>query len=583
MKMRYSLVAAALLWSWCALAGAEEKSAADILPASTVGYVEVTNPKQLLGLVLEHPLRRKVEELDQYKQALQSKEFQQFLLGKVFIEFQIGMDLRTAAEKLTGGGIYLAGDPKTNGAALLIKSTDQALLEKVRDTMIRLTRDDAKNKSQPDPIKSVEYRGLTAYSYGEAKFATAGPWLIVTNKDDLGKQMLDNYLDGGASLAADKQFQAARAAMVGQPAAWAYAGLAPVRDAGLAKDLYKDKSDNPVIELLLGGVLSTLKQTPYATAALYAETEQLKLVLSTPHDPTWVGKPREFFFGAAGKGAAPAPLVPKQTVLSLGTFRDLSSMWLSKSDLFDENVNAGFAQADSTLTTLFSGRDFGRDILGAFRPEMQLVVARQDYKGLTTPEPDIKLPAGALVFQLKDAEKMQPQLKILFQSLIGFVNITSAMQGQPPLDTNVDKVGEGRLIAATYLPDKSGEGKINYNFSPTIGFAGDSFIVSSTSRLASELIELASAAKSPPAAATAAFDNTRINFSAPVLKDILQDNRKQLVAQNQLREGHTKEQAEKETDSLLSLLGAVKDLSARLSGDGKYLNLEVELRLEPIK
>lgn len=583
MKIRLWLLSILLLGSFCSFAGAADKTAADFFPDTTVGYVEIPNPKQLIGVVLDHPLRQKVEELEQYKQATQSKEYQQFLLGKVFIEFQLGMELRPALEKLSGGGIYLAGDPTTNGVALLVKATDQALLEKTRDTVLQLVRDDAKGKSQPEPVKSAEYRGIKAFSVGEAKFAVVGPWLLVTNKDALGKQLLDNYLDGDATLAKSKQFQAARANISGQPAVWAYANLAPLRDAGIGKELYKDKSENPAAEVLLGGVLSNLKQTPYATASLYVDSEQLKLVASVPHDPAWVSKPREFFFGPSGKGSAPRPLTPKQTVLSLGTYRDFASMWLSKSDLFDENVNAGFSQADNTLTTLFSGRDFGREILGAVRPEMQLMVARQDYKGLATPEPEIKLPAGAIVFQLKDAEKMQPQLKVIFQSLIGFINITAAQQGQPPLDINMEKVGDGKVIAATYLPDKTADGKINYNFSPTIGFVGENFIISSTSRLASELVELAASVKPAPAAEEKGFENTRINLNVPVLKDILQDNRQHLVAQNQLQQGHSKEQAEKETDLILNLLGTVRDLSARLSGDGKNLNLELGVRLAPVK
>ena len=108
-------------------------------------------------------------------------------------------------------------------------------------------------------------------------------------------------------------------------------------------------------------------------------------------------------------------------------------------------------------------------------------------------------------------------------------------------------------------------------------------IVSSTSRLAGELVDLAAKTKEAPAVEGKSFDNTRVHLNVPVLKDILQDNRKHLVAQNQLEKGHAKEQAEKEIDTLLALLGAVRDVTVRLSGDGKNLNLEFGLRLEAIK
>lgn len=584
MKIRTLLLAFAVVASLASVRLiAAEKTAAEILPASTVGYLEISDPKQLIGVILDHPLRKRVEDLAEYKKALDSKEGQQLRTGIVFAEFQLGMELRPALEKLTGGGIYLAGDPKSNGIALLVKSSDAALLEKLLDTALKLARDAAANQGGGDPIKSVEYRGVKAYQAGEARFAIIGSWLVATNKDELGKQMFDNYLDGGASLAADAQFQAARKNISGKPTAWGYLSLAPLRNAGVAKELYKEKSDNPALEVLFGGLLSNLKQTPFATVSLYVETEQVRLVAQTPHDPSWVAKPREFYFGPGNKGAAPEPLTPKQTILSIGTYRDFAGLWLSKSDLFDENVIAGFAQADNTLSTLLQGRDFGRDILGAFRPEMQLVVARQDYKGLETPEPDIKLPAGALIVQFKEAEKMQPQLKLLFKSLVGFINVASAQQGQPPLDFNDEKHGDGSMVVTKYLADKSTDGKINYNLSPTIGFVKDRFIISSTSNLAGELIDLAAAAKPTAVAENQPRDNTRATISVAPLRAVLEDNRKHLVAQNQLEKGHSKEAAENEIGGLLAILSAVKDATLRLGGDGKSLSFELGLRLEPAK
>ena len=80
-------------------------------------------------------------------------------------------------------------------------------------------------------------------------------------------------------------------------------------------------------------------------------------------------------------------------------------MWRGRGDLFNEQMNEELAKADSGLTTLFGGKDFGEDILGAFRPETQVVVARQHFaKG--QPTPDIQLPAFGLVAEMKDPEKM---------------------------------------------------------------------------------------------------------------------------------------------------------------------------------
>ena len=127
-------------------------------------------------------------------------------------------------------------------------------------------------------------------------------------------------------------------------------------------------------------------------------------------------------------------------------------MWRRAGDLFNEQTNEELAKADSGLTTLFGGKDFGEDILGALRPETQVVVARQVFAaGQSTPA--IKLPAFGLVAELKDPAKMQPELRRTFQSLIGFLNVVGAMNGQPQLDLDMEKSDAAQFVTASYLPD----------------------------------------------------------------------------------------------------------------------------------
>ena len=51
------------------------------------------------------------------------------------------------------------------------------------------------------------------------------------------------------------------------------------------------------------------------------------------------------------------------------------------------------AQADSGLSAFLGGKSFGTDVLGSLRPQMQLVVAAQDFGAAGVKEPTIKLPA----------------------------------------------------------------------------------------------------------------------------------------------------------------------------------------------
>ncbi len=558
-------------------AAAEERTAAQLLPATTAVYVEIRQPMQLLDTALEHPMRAKLESIEDVKKGLESEQFEQFLGAVRFIELQIDMKWQEALEAITAGGLYAGIDAETEGLVVLAKSRDEKTLTKVRETLISLARQDAKNKGNPDPFEEKDYRGITAYKIQNNVFAQVGTWLMVTNKGELAKVIADTYLDGSdATLAGNKNFTAARESIDGEPAALAFADVGVLRDKGVAKELFREKSDNPLAELLLGGILNSLQDAPYATGTLYFEAEQTKLVASLPHDPANSTEARQFYFGPEGNGAAPKPLLPNETLLSIVTYRDVGEFWLAKEELFEENIVAQLAQADSQFSTLFAGLDFGQEVLGAVQPEIQIVLARQDFAHLDTPEPDIKLPTGAMIFRLKEPEKMQRRLKVAYQSLIGFANIGLAQQGQPQLDIETETRGDTRIVSATYLPDETKKGAIAYNFSPSIAFVGDRFIIAGTRQLAVELAELAADQTEQQAAG----ENTQATLDAQVLHDVLADNREHLVAQNVLEKGHAKADAEKEIGTVLDLLGIGKDASLQLKTTKDKLSLEVQLRFK---
>lgn len=556
------------------------KTGADVMPASTSIYIEWRQPKAFLDLVLDHPLRKKVEAMKGVAEALEGPKYLQFNAILAAIEAQIGLKWRPALGALTEGGIYFGLDMKTNGLALVVRPGEEETLTKVIDTFIKMARDDAENKGNDDPVETYEYRETTVYRVDQARFGTFGGWFVLTNNKKLGKQIADRCLDGGGdTLAGNERFRTARGTISGKPTLWAYADVATMRAGGFAKQLYSGKTDNPGAELLFGGLLGTLQETPFATGSLYLESDHLRLALSTPHKPKWIGEAREYFFGPGGKAPAPGLLQVKNTILALSTYRNFSEMWLRAGDLFEDDVAEGMAQAESGLSTLFSGKDFAEDILGAFKPEVQFVAARQEF-GDKTPQPAIKLPAFALVFRFKEPDKARADFRRTFTSLIGFINVTGAMNGQPQLDLDFETVGDHKVITATYVPEEdekdTKEGKINFNFSPSVAFVGDRFIVCSTKGLARELAGASTDAQEPATKA-----NTHVRADLAALRKVLEDNRRHLVSQNMLEEGNSKEEAEGAIGAQLAILELLRGASLGLKADDDTLS--VELRIDLVK
>ena len=579
----------------------DETNFAGMLPETTAIYLQLAPAETLLS----HPLRERVEGSEPFKGFMSSPQGGQLRAGINFVQFLVGDTVENIAKKLTHGGAAIAVDRQTEGLALIAKAESAQWLDEYLKKLLKLARDNASGRGAPDPIESIEYRGVTVWKANRAAAAAIDGTLVVVNKPELGKVIVDRLLDGAAGgLAASDAFKSAWA-MRGeaeggeQNAAWGYFDVAVLRQANVPKGIYREPKNSFNAELMLGGVLAILRQTPVATAALSMGQRDVTLKLTTPFDKAWGGEPREFFFGPMGQGeqgdakpgvAAPLIEVPG-TLASLSSYRDVAALWLRAGDLFDEQVNDQMAAADATLTTLFSGHDFGTEILGGLAPQVRLVSAKHE-PAEGGPVPEIKLPSFALVSQLRDPQTMRGEYKRIFQSLVGFLNITGALNGQPQLDLDSEKVGDETFYTADYLLDADRpEGEkvpIQFNFRPTLGFVGDRMILASTTKLAKEIAAQVASDAAVPApqgdqgkqavvesseAKLITSDderldaNTVLQVRADVVKEMLELNRGFLVAQNMLEKGHGKEAAEREIGMLMSIVDELEGFGMSLRFD----------------
>jgi hypothetical protein len=567
-----------------------EFSAVDVFPASTAVYIEIPDPSKFLRALLEHPIADRVQQLDAWKQALRSPGMTGVLTACNFLELQFGKPWTETLESVTAKGVYFAVDAadRSPEAVLLIRGKDADLMQEVRLKLLELTR------LGGSEIRKLEtYRDIPVYRLPQGGAAVVGEWLIVASSGDAGRKLLDRILDLPAtpnanvansppdsapqSLAAVPAFRTTTAQFAPVAAVRAWFGLSAIRDALQSASRggegpFARQIDNPPAELLLGGLQSVLGKADWATAELQMAATGPQLRLKTAFDPAWIPEQREWYFGPQAAGRVPGiPEIPN-TVGTLGIYRNVSQMWLRAGDLFSEQINDRMAEAESNLGTIFAGRDFGEEVLGAFEPGMLLLAARQDFTRIT-PVPAIRLPSFALLLTLKDPDTMRPELRRIFQSVIGFGNIVGAQQGQPQLELDMQRLEDAELVSARYLPPKptaAGPVPIVYNFSPTAAFQGNRFILASSTQLAEALLK--APVKDAPAA------NLATEMNVPVLGDVLSDNRDAIVSGNMLSKGQTREEADAELNLLLQLLSWFQSVSARLTPSADSLQLEFSLQ-----
>ncbi len=428
--------------------GQSNESAADLFPSDALLYLEVKDPKPLIQSAQASPIRKKVLQSTAYKAAIKGPDILKLQVALGLFEGHMEMPWQDALLACAEGGIYVAWDGQKNSPALLMRARDEQILEKLKQGIVKV----AKASGNPNAIKSAEYRGIQAFGVNEIKFGVLGKWFLVTSNNDLGKQIIDRYLDQGTDhLASAVEFSEAREKTNSQSNVWGFANVNGIRKTGKAKELFLGKTDNILAEAILGGLLTNLQHTAYAATSLELEPNKIQWTLYAPHQTQWNADGREYYFGPADQAGVLSMFRDSDTLFTLSAHRDLSEMWLRASDLMTDKANDELAQADAQLTTFFSGKDFGEDILGAFGPKLQIVVARQEVSELQ-PVPAVKLPAFAIVFQLISPDTTIAEFRRIFISFLGFLNITGAMNGQPQLDIEIDQLDGFPFLTTRFIP-----------------------------------------------------------------------------------------------------------------------------------
>lgn len=548
---------------------------AEVFPSGASLYIEIPHPDAVIDLAANHPLRSRIAELEPVRQGLNSPQMKMVRLGLSFLELRIGEDLLTAVKQLTKGGVYLGADINKQAIGLAFKSNDEDLLKKTAGEILGFI----KQQGGENAFQIKTYReGKLALMQGLV-LARYGKWFLLSNQESYIRSMADNLADRGkasdssqANLATSPAFLAAVKKRSDKSSVWAFVDLVAVRKLPNTKPLFQGTTDNPAAELLFGGVLEGLEDAGFLAAGLQIASDQLRLRVNLPFTQDGIRESREFYFGNQARGYAP-PLVEVPGLLGqVVTYRDLGRWWLAKEDLFSEKVIANLSLAESQLSTFFGNADFGEEILGALQPGLRLVVKPQEYKQGV--EPDIKLPAFALIGRLQNPQR-ETRFRISFNSFITLLNL-SENGSMPQFDVQTMKEQGYRVTSAQYLiDDEEDTGLIHYNFSPSIAFQDDFMILASTEDLACEL-----------AAATKAWDpeatidsNASLVVNISDLKKQLQLNRESLIAQSMVDNNQSRQSAAEELEILFSIMDYAKQAAVDYQVRENEMSLDITLDL----
>lgn len=553
-----------------------------LMPESSVVYLEISRPQEVLDRLTSKSLYEHIQALPGVDEYYKSDEYSKARLAIALLEAGIGRTWIQAIKDLAGESIHFGFDPASGTAVLVIRGQSKDFADKLNQSLVTLASQAAAQQGKPSQVQSVVHNGIQAWMVAPGEIhAILGNLIVMGNKPEVVQGAIDKFQGTGGptrSLLDAPEFQTVRRQMDADQVGWAYLKWAAIRSESNIDKALHDRSTNVLLEVLTGGVLDTLRDAPYVTAALRWKGNRLSLNLEVPRDATKVAAARQWFFASSG---GQADLNPPNTIGTFTLDRDLAGMWLAREDLFTEQVLAGFAQADTQFGLFFSNRDFATEVLAELEPEMQVVVTRQQF-GSGPAVPNIKLPAFALVMKMKRPEVIGKHLLIAYQKIVGLVNISGGQEGQPALLLGSEAYQGATISKATYEPEiiaTNDTGPINYNFSPSCAQVGKYFIVGSSLDIVRSLVDnLQKGSSTDPSQAS---QITRLDASGEEAALALEANQEMLISQTMLRQGQGRPEAERAIGAILKLVRMADHAGLRLSAKPASMSLELFLDSDP--
>ncbi len=167
--------------------GQDVQSADQFFPASTVIYLEVSDPPQLIDAVMNHKLRGRIEGMDQVQQFLKSPQYTMAMMGKELLEKQLGCTWDIALRNVTSEGLYFGFDIKTQGLAIMFQAKNEAELKKTAETFLNMASMAGQGEGSKTPYKIKPYRDCKVADFGDFLMARMGTWFLISNNNQLVK------------------------------------------------------------------------------------------------------------------------------------------------------------------------------------------------------------------------------------------------------------------------------------------------------------------------------------------------------------------------------------------------------------
>jgi len=555
--------------SMAAVSGAA-KAPSQLIPDRAAVSLEILKPAPLVEALLSPAFANRLKALPGYGELAAGPKLRDLQNVVQLLETTLQTNWQTIVRRVVRQNAALAFGAG-NRHLLVLTGDDPGMLRGLHDLALQIARSEADKRGQPDQVRSMEYEGLTGWTFnGKEAHTVIGSQLLAASDAAVLKAAVDlRGPQASGSLADRADYQAARTAAGSEAVALVFLDLQQLRNAPGFAALLQGQAKNPLACLLLADTQERLKTARWMAVGAYIENGGLTLkAFSDATIPT--GPAASFSQVKKGdRGLAPNLEVPRQLAV-FNVHRDLAGFYAAKDTLFPARTS-GLIFFENMMGIFFSGRNLTDEVLAETKPQVQLIVARQDYdQSIGVPEPQI--PAFALVFELRHPEKFGEVVEEAWQKALGLVNFTRGQKAEPGMILDRAEHNGHRITLARFsASDIEDRSRVDsrFNFRPSLALAKNRAILSSTDQLARDLLDAAN--KTPGATGSStAQTHTLVRLHGTELASLMRSNRLSLVRGDMVKKGKSQQEAEAGIDLFTALVGWVNQatLTAGAASDG---------------
>jgi hypothetical protein len=556
------------------------------VPSGAIAYAETSGLGSLISSIKTSAMYETLIKSEQFKEMQTTKEYEDFQNGLKLAEFMLRTDLWEAGDKLFGGRVAIALYPGQDGKdaefVFLLRPEDPSVWNKQRiwtDPLLWFTADRVEKKRFSWGLKAYKIEGDNG---PPVFFALHDEWMAVSSRFPLlektislqvtsPKERILRKLEKTKPLSKDAAFESMAKKVGDDHLARIFVDVKTISKATDGRLGLPKKMDNPFGSLLAGGMMELAAHSTQGMFTIDTDEDGFALEVGFDGDPAKLDEQFQVFFSNPPKSGTQAlPEVPG-LIGGFTFYRDLATWYRSRDELLIDEVLPEFDKFETGIGNLLPGKDMGEDVLPLLGNNMTFVSALQDYDRLGG-EPGVKLPAFALIVDLKEADEASDIFQLFFQTFMSVLNFEAGNQARQPWLMDLKMHKDVKITTARYLENPQGDDlPIVFNFLPASARVGKKYIISSSLQLCEQLIDV----YANPASAKLLPENLNFEVRFDPLAKILAANSEHFEAQR-VSEGRTVKQAKADVALFLSLLKGLDSFSTSTSANKEGFKFRVE-------